>query len=71
MLRLPKRAFLEYDIEEDRVVRGENGLCKQVPPGTPGLAVAEITSKSKFDGYSNTDQSESKILRVCILSEYV
>lgn len=64
--KIPKALFLEYDTEGDVIVRGADGLCKQVPRGTPGLLAAEIRDDSRFDGYTNAKQTNSKILRVGI-----
>jgi citronellyl-CoA synthetase len=56
-------ALIEYDIMEDKIVLDQNGFCKKVRKGEPGLMIAEITSKARFDGYSNKEASEKKIMR--------
>lgn len=56
-------ALVEYDVLEDKIIYDENGLCKKVKKGQPGLMIAGIGSKSRFDGYSSKEASEKKILR--------
>ena len=48
----------------DKVVRGDDGLCKVVPRGQPGLLVAEINKLASFEGYAKKGQNEAKVLKV-------
>ncbi len=56
-------ALIEYDVLEDKIVYDANGFCKKVKKGQPGLMIAAIDKKSRFDGYSSKEASEKKILR--------
>ncbi|MEE2959550.1 MAG: long-chain-acyl-CoA synthetase [Myxococcota bacterium] len=56
-------AIVEYDLEEDQPVRDSGGFCKKVEKGGTGLLLGEVTEKTPFDGYTNADASEEKLLR--------
>ena len=47
----------------DEIVRDENGFCKKVPNGAPGLLLGPITKTSEFVGYTDREATEKKILR--------
>ena len=55
--------LLEYDIEQDELVLDEHGKYIQVQPGKPGLLLAEIDDRFRFDGYTDIAASEAKTLR--------
>ena len=61
--------FVKYDVENDVIIRDEDGMCVQVPQGQPGLLLAEITGRSRFEGYANASQTNNKIVRVCLVLE--
>jgi citronellyl-CoA synthetase len=56
-------ALLRYDTDEDALVRGADGLCEEVPKGEPGLLLIEIAADARFDGYTDKNASEKKIVR--------
>ncbi len=56
-------AIVEYDIENDCPVRHSDGYMKRVAKGESGLLLGEITDKTPFDGYTDPDKTEEKILR--------
>lgn len=56
-------ALIEYDVAADEIVRTPEGLCKQVDEGAPGLLLIQVTGKSEFEGYTNREASEKKLLR--------
>lgn len=56
-------ALVAYDVLEDKIIRNEQGFCVKVAKGQAGLMLAEINAKARFDGYSNKEASEKKILR--------
>ncbi|MBF2755321.1 MAG: long-chain-acyl-CoA synthetase [Gammaproteobacteria bacterium AqS3] len=58
-----KVALVQYDNENDVILRDAAGRCIEVPFGEPGLLLAEITDKYRFDGYTDKDASEKKIVR--------
>jgi citronellyl-CoA synthetase len=53
----------EYDIEQDEIVLDESGKYIPVEPGNPGLLLAEIDDRYRFDGYTDKAASEAKTLR--------
>ena len=55
--------LVEYDVEQDEIVLDKEGKYIQVEPGTPGLLLAEIDDRYRFDGYTDSAASESKTLR--------
>jgi citronellyl-CoA synthetase len=55
-------ALVQYDTENDQIVRDSNGRCIEVPVGEPGLLLGEITVKTEFDGYTNPEATASKIV---------
>ena len=56
-------ALIEYDVAADEIVRTSDGLCKRVSEGAPGLLLIQVTEKSEFEGYTNREASEKKLLR--------
>ena len=55
--------IISYDVEEDQIIRGADGFCEEMPEGSAGLLVIEVTEKSQFEGYTNAEATEKKILR--------
>jgi citronellyl-CoA synthetase len=55
--------LVQYDVDSDEIVRDAQGKMIQVKKGTPGLLLGEIDERFKFDGYTNSEASEAKILR--------
>ncbi|MFT7131115.1 MAG: citronellyl-CoA synthetase [Gammaproteobacteria bacterium] len=55
-------ALIQYNVADDKIVRDETGACIPVQPGEPGLLVIKVTDKTKFEGYTNKEASEKKIL---------
>jgi len=56
-------ALVEYDVDNDEIVRDEKGLCKPVAPGEPGLLLGRITEQTQFEGYTDPEATEKKIIR--------
>lgn len=56
-------AIVEYDIEHDQPVRHSDGFMRKVARGESGLLLGEISDKTPFDGYTDPDKTEEKILR--------
>jgi fatty-acyl-CoA synthase len=56
-------AFVEYDPETGEPVRDENGRVRKVPRGQPGLLLSKITKAQPFDGYTDPEASEKKLVR--------
>ncbi len=58
---------IKYDVENDEVVRGPDGLCIECKPGEPGEAVGRLPTSSdaktgRFEGYSDESATKKKIL---------
>ena len=51
-----------YDVAADEIIRNEDGFCVEVSTGNPGLLLIEITNKSEFEGYTNVEASNKKVL---------
>jgi len=56
-------ALVAYDVDEDEIIRDENGFCISVPFGEPGLLLGHINEKAVFEGYTDKEATEKKILR--------
>ena len=56
-------AFVEYDPESGDPVRDDNGRVKKVADGKPGLLLSKVTSFMPFDGYTDKDATEKKLVR--------
>ncbi|MBJ8340923.1 long-chain-acyl-CoA synthetase [Antrihabitans sp. YC3-6] len=56
-------AVVEYDDETGKAKRGENGRLKKVGKGKVGLLLAKVTDRSPFDGYTDDEASEAKLVR--------
>jgi len=55
--------IIGYDVETDEILRDANGFCTEMPKGEPGLLIIEVTEKSEFEGYTNQEATEKKLLR--------
>ncbi len=56
-------AFVEYDPETGEPVRDENGRVRKVRRGQPGLLLSKVTKAQPFDGYTDPEASEKKLVR--------
>jgi citronellyl-CoA synthetase len=56
-------AIVEYDLDAEEPVRGEDGFMKKVAPGRTGLILAEISERMPFAGYTDKAETEKKIFR--------
>ena len=55
--------LVQYDVANDEIVRDGNGMCIEVEEGEPGLLLIEVTTKSQFEGYTDTEASDKKLMR--------
>lgn len=56
--------IIKYDLENDEIVRDENGYAVKCEVGEIGLLVCEINELNRFAGYvNNPEATEAKILR--------
>ena len=56
-------AMVEYDVGTDTIIRDDAGWCKRVAKGEPGLLLGPITAATEFEGYTDKEATEKKILR--------
>lgn len=56
-------ALVAYDVDADEIIRTEVGRCIEVEPGNPGLLLGHINEESVFEGYTDPEATEKKILR--------
>ncbi len=56
-------ALVKYDVDADEIVRDAKGRLIKVADGEPGLLLGKITEKASFEGYTNKEATEKKILR--------
>ncbi|WP_396927108.1 long-chain-acyl-CoA synthetase FadD6 [Mycolicibacterium sp.] len=56
-------AYVEYDAETGEPARDENGRVRKVPSGQPGLLISPVNKLSPFDGYTDKEASEKKLVR--------
>ena len=52
-----------YDVDADKPVRSNDGYLRKIAAGETGLLVMQITEQNPFDGYTDAQASEKKILR--------
>lgn len=55
--------LVAYDVAADEIIREKDGFCIEVAEGDPGLLLLEVTEKSKFEGYTNSEATENKLLK--------
>jgi acyl-CoA synthetase (AMP-forming)/AMP-acid ligase II len=56
-------ALIEYDVAEDEILKGDDGFCKKILTHDPGLLIVRIGPDSVFNGYTDAQATEKKILR--------
>ncbi|MDA4105854.1 long-chain-acyl-CoA synthetase FadD6 [Mycolicibacterium holsaticum] len=56
-------AFVEYDADTGEPARGADGRVRKVRKGEPGLLLSKISSFQPFDGYTDKEASEKKLVR--------
>lgn len=56
-------AIVEYDPESGEPLRGQDGRLKKVGKGGIGLLLSGISSSQPFDGYTDPEATEKKIVR--------
>ncbi len=55
--------IVKYDIEEDEPLRDAKGFMIPVKAGDSGLLITEVNDKQPFEGYTDEDATNSKLLR--------
>ncbi|OBG27893.1 long-chain-acyl-CoA synthetase FadD6 [Mycobacterium sp. 852002-51057_SCH5723018] len=56
-------AYVEYDPDTGAPLRDENGRVRRVPAGQPGLLLSPVNRLQPFDGYTDQDSTEKKLVR--------
>ncbi|MGE0221210.1 long-chain-acyl-CoA synthetase FadD6 [Mycolicibacterium sp.] len=56
-------AFVEYDDDTGEPVRGQDGWVRKVPTGEPGLLLSKVSNLQPFDGYTDKEATEKKLVR--------
>jgi len=56
-------ALVQYDVDNDEIVRNEDGYCVPVAEGEPGLLLGKITEDTVFEGYTDPEATEKKVIR--------
>jgi fatty-acyl-CoA synthase len=61
--RLMGIQLVRYDVDKDAHVRGADGFCVPCGPGEVGEAIGRITERTRFEGYTNAEATQKKVLR--------
>jgi fatty-acyl-CoA synthase len=56
-------AFVEYDPETGEPIRDEKGRVRKVRGSTPGLLLSKVTKMQPFEGYTDPEATEKKLVR--------
>ncbi|MGE0622994.1 MAG: long-chain-acyl-CoA synthetase [Pseudomonadales bacterium] len=56
-------ALVRYDVNADEIVRDGDGRCIEVARGEPGLLLGHINELAVFEGYTDPEATEKKIIR--------
>lgn len=56
-------ALVKYDVDADEIVTAEDGSCIEVAPGESGLLLGHINEEAVFEGYTDPEATEKKIVR--------
>ena len=56
-------AYVAYDPDTGAPVRGDDGRVHRVPAGEPGLLLSPVNKLSPFDGYTDKEATEKKLVR--------
>ena len=56
-------AFVEYDDETGEPARGDDGRVHKVKTGEPGLLLSKVSNFQPFDGYTDKEATEKKLVR--------
>ncbi len=55
--------LIKYDVAEDIIFKDSNNKHQKVEFGKPGLLINKISDNSIFNGYTDSKESEKKVLR--------
>ena len=55
--------LVQYDVDQDEIIRDNQGRCIEVRKGDAGLLLGKITPDTVFEGYTDPQATEGKMLR--------
>jgi fatty-acyl-CoA synthase len=55
--------LVRFDIDREEIVRGPGGFCERCDPDEPGELLIRISETTRFEGYTNAEATEKKIVR--------
>jgi citronellyl-CoA synthetase len=58
-----RHALVRYDVARDEIIRDADGRCIEVQPGEPGLLLGHISEEAVFEGYTDKQATEKKVVR--------
>ena len=58
-----KVALVRYDVDADEIIRDADGRCVLADQGEPGLLLGHINPHAAFEGYTDKEATEKKIVR--------
>ena len=58
-----KIALVRFDVDADEIVRDAGGRCIEVAEGEPGLLLGHINPNAVFEGYTDPEATEKKVVR--------
>ena len=56
-------ALVRYDVDTDEIARDAEGHCIPAAKGEPGLLLGHINPNAAFEGYTDAEATEKKVLR--------
>ncbi|WP_077079987.1 long-chain-acyl-CoA synthetase FadD6 [Mycobacterium numidiamassiliense] len=56
-------AYVQYDPDTGAPLRDDNGRVQRVPAGQPGLLLSPVNRLQPFDGYTDQESTEKKLVR--------
>ena len=56
-------ALVQYDVDADEIVKTNDGRCREVASGESGLLLGHINEEAVFEGYTDPEATEKKIIR--------
>ncbi|MEM8766267.1 MAG: long-chain-acyl-CoA synthetase [Pseudomonadota bacterium] len=56
-------ALVKYDVDADEIIKTADGRCIEVEAGEPGLLLGHINPEAVFEGYTDPEATEKKIVR--------
>jgi fatty-acyl-CoA synthase len=62
-ISLTPMAYVEYDPNTGDPLRGDDGRVRKVPAGKRGLLLSPVKKLQPFDGYTDRNASEKKLVR--------